>query len=479
MSAKPAENNETALDCTVTAYEELLRLLIGAQQGVLTERADLSSCSGRDKKVLDAVNKLLDLHDSNEKAKSTNQGEERLIPVLERITQGNLTDPGFDSLPDSIAAAFRDAIGRVTRTFSNMNDSLAGICAAGETLATAALDAARQSSEVSESAQQLAANSEEALAAARSASELSVQISAATADAYRGMSSVASGALQISASIRSVSQSTDDVSSSVATVAAAVEEMSASLNEVSSNSSRAANIANDATEAAKRAASTMDTLGLSAKAIGKVVDMIKGIASQTNLLALNATIEAASAGDAGKGFAVVANEVKELAKQTAAATEDIRNQVEEIQEATAQSVKAIRDVVGRIEQLNSISVIIAAAVEEQTATTNDMAKTLSATATGAEQVSSSILTVSNGANEVSIQVQAVEAALSEVNQGNQKLSGEACKVNESASKTDGTCTNLARASNLLTHSVKDVQTTLELLTQLASAALTELGSVKF
>jgi methyl-accepting chemotaxis protein len=219
---------------------------------------------------------------------------------------------------------------------------------------------------------------------------------------------------QISTSIKAVAIATDQVSNSVGTVALAVDQMSASLNEVSSNSGKAAGIARSAKEAAQHAANTMDKLGKSAKAIGKVVDMINGIASQTNLLALNATIEAASAGDAGRGFAVVANEVKELAKQTANATDDIRQQVEEMQDATGRAVRAIEDVVNQFAELNTISEVIAAAVEEQTATTRDMANNLGITARGAEEVSSNVHTVSAASSDVSEKVTTAVALVSEL-----------------------------------------------------------------
>ena len=478
-SAQSTDNNATPAESNSTAYEALLHLLIGAQRGQFADRADHTFCSGRDRKVLETVNQLLDLHGSRSKVSDQSSGDARaLVPILERIAAGDFTArPTDESLPTELTAAFDRAISRITRTLASVSDSVSGIEAAGETLASAAESAVLQSAEVNDSAENLTQTSGHALTAARTASELSQNIAAATADAYQGMNSVAGGSQQITENIRSLSQSSEQVSNSVATVAAAVEEMSTSLNEVSSNSGRAANISNDATDAAKKAAQTMDNLGRSAKAIGKVVDMIKGIASQTNLLALNATIEAASAGDAGKGFAVVANEVKELAKQTASATEDIRNQVEEMQEATLHSVKAIQDVVGRIEQLNTISVIIASAVEEQTATTNDMAKTLSSIAMGAERVSASVMSVSEGANEVSTKVQTVEVALSKVNQSINKLVDAARKVDESVSLADSTSSVVARASTLLAGNVKEVQVTLVLLTDLARSAVTELGSI--
>jgi methyl-accepting chemotaxis protein len=219
--------------------------------------------------------------------------------------------------------------------------------------------------------------------------------------------------------------------------------MSASLTEVATNTGQAAGIAHDASQGAQRAAATMDNLGRSAKAIGKVVEMIKSIASQTNLLALNATIEAASAGDAGKGFAVVANEVKELAKQTAAATEDIRERVEEMQDNTTQAVHVIQDIVGHIERLNSISGVIAAAVEEQTATTSEMARHLATTARGAEEVTSGVQKISGGSEEVSKNVLEAMAGVSEVAGTIGGLVESVRRVNGSASSAATTAGDIA------------------------------------
>ncbi len=239
-------------------------------------------------------------------------------------------------------------------------------------------------------------------------------IAASAEEMSSNLNTVGAAVEQMSANMSTIAAASEEMTSSVNTVATSIEEMSASLNEVAKNSSQAALVANKAASAANSTAGIVDRLGTSANSIGKVVDMIRGIAAQTNLLALNATIEAASAGDAGRGFAVVANEVKELAKQTASATEDIRGQVSDIQVSTQEAVKAIADIVSIINEINSISGTIAAAVEEQTSTTNEIAKNVASAARGSNEVSKNVQEAANGASEISKNVQEAVRAVNDI-----------------------------------------------------------------
>jgi methyl-accepting chemotaxis protein len=195
------------------------------------------------------------------------------------------------------------------------------------------------------------------------------------------------------------SASADEVSRNVTTVAAGTEEMDASIREIAKNASEAARVATQAVEAARQTNTTVAKLGESSVEIGKVIKTITAIAEQTNLLALNATIEAARAGEAGRGFAVVANEVKELAKETARATEEIGPMIEAIQADTANAVEAIRSISEIIGQINGIQISIAGAVEEQTATTNEMSRNVTAAARGTEEIAQNILGVARAANQ--------------------------------------------------------------------------------
>jgi len=194
-----------------------------------------------------------------------------------------------------------------------------------------------------------------------------------------------------------VSAASEQVTKNLQTVATATEEMSASIREIAKNSNEAARVETSAVKTAETTNATVAKLGESSAEIGQVIKVITSIAQQTNLLALNATIEAARAGEAGKGFAVVANEVKELAKETAKATEDISRKIEAIQGDTKGAVEAIGEISGVISQINDISSTIASAVEEQTATTNEISRNVQEAARGGSQVTENILAVAQAA----------------------------------------------------------------------------------
>jgi len=206
-------------------------------------------------------------------------------------------------------------------------------------------------------------------------------------------SQMASNAEETSSQASVVSAASEQVSKNVQTVATGVEEMNAAIREIAKNASDAARVSQEAVATAATANATISKLGESSLEIGKVIKVITSIAEQTNLLALNAPIEAARAGEAGKGFAVVANEVKELAKETAKATEDISRKIEAIQGDTQGTVDSIRMIGEVIAQINDISNTIASAVEEQTATANEMSRNVAEAAKGTSEIAQNITSV--------------------------------------------------------------------------------------
>jgi methyl-accepting chemotaxis protein len=201
-----------------------------------------------------------------------------------------------------------------------------------------------------------------------------------------GAAAVETNSAQSSQQALAASDAVTDVNASVQSVAAGAEEMSASITEIARNSTEAARVATSAVDVAGETTATVSRLGDSSAEIGDVVKVITAIAEQTNLLALNATIEAARAGESGKGFAVVASEVKDLAQETARATGDIAARVASIQADTSAATEAISRVTGIIEQISSYQTTIASAVEEQTATTSEMTRSVQDAAGGVSRI---------------------------------------------------------------------------------------------
>ena len=196
-----------------------------------------------------------------------------------------------------------------------------------------------------------------------------------------------------------VATASEEASANVQSVASATEEMTASVNEISRQVQESAKIAGDAVKQAQETDQRINALSQAAGRIGDVVKLITAIAEQTNLLALNATIEAARAGEAGRGFAVVASEVKQLASQTAKATDEISAQIAGMQTATQESVAAIKEIGATIARISQIASMIAAAVEEQGATTQEIARNVGEAAKGTAQVAANITDVNRGAGE--------------------------------------------------------------------------------
>jgi methyl-accepting chemotaxis protein len=275
-----------------------------------------------------------------------------VLSQAEAIAAGDLT-------LDDLKVRSQDELGDLTTAINKMSSSLKRMIQA---ITENTLQVASASEELNVTSQQITANSEE---------------TSAQADV--------------------VSKAAHAVSQNLQTVATGAEEMGASIKEIAKNATEAAKVATSAVKVAETATTTVSKLGDSSLEIGQVIKVITSIAQQTNLLALNATIEAARAGEAGKGFAVVANEVKELAKETAKATEDISRKIEAIQTDTKAAVEAIASISTVINQINDISSTIASAVEQQNATTNEMSRNVSEAARGSGEITGNIAGVAEAA----------------------------------------------------------------------------------
>ncbi|MBN1171243.1 MAG: methyl-accepting chemotaxis protein, partial [Micromonosporaceae bacterium] len=223
--------------------------------------------------------------------------------------------------------------------------------------------------------------------------ELSTTVATAVGDLRRTSDAVATSAKESAAQTAVVSSAANRVSESIAIAAAGAKEMGVSIGEIASNARLAARVGQEAVTAAETADVLMSRLGNASAQIGEVVQLISIIAEQTNLLALNATIEAARAGEAGKGFAVVAGEVKDLALQTATATEDIVGRIDAIQNETSAAVEAISKIHAVIDKVNENQTAIAGTVERQATTTSEIERNADAAATGADEIATSIAAV--------------------------------------------------------------------------------------
>jgi methyl-accepting chemotaxis protein len=424
--------------------------------GQLGTRAEAKKFVGGWFQLVDGVNQTLD---------SVIGPINEVQRVMGAMEQGDLTahiNNDYHGDLQKLCNAVNNTAARLAQTVAEIGNNANTLASSSEELTSVSTSMAQGAEQMTQQSNTAAAATEQASANVKNMAAGVEQISAnattvasASEEVSSNLSTVGAAVEQMSSNMKVVANTSEKMNAAVNSVATAIEEMSVSLNEVSKSSGQAATVASKAAQSAGNTAAIVDKLGQSAQEIGKVVDMIKGIAAQTNLLALNATIEAASAGEAGKGFAVVANEVKELAKQTASATEDIRAQVAGMQGNTQQAVKAIDEIVQIINEINSISGNIAAAVEEQTATTNEISKNVGDAARGAGEVSRNVQQAAMGANEVSKNVQEAVKGVNEIAKNINQLAAGANDVARNAGEAAKGMNDVARNVQMVSGQAKD------------------------
>ncbi len=260
----------------------------------------------------------------------------------------------------------------------------------------------------------------------RELKDISLEMTSASEQTSDKSNMVAAAAEEMSANMNSVSVAMEQSSTNTEVVAKSAQEMTITINEISQNTGKAHEIAADAVTQIGAATKQVLELGTAAKEIDKITETITDISEQTNLLALNATIEAARAGEAGKGFQVVANEIKELARQTATATSDIQQQINDVQDSTSTTASAIEQISGVIAGVNEIVEVISAAVEEQSATTNEIVNNITQTSHGITEINENVSQSSTAASGISQDISDVNTSTSEMTTSSSqvKLSAE-------------------------------------------------------
>jgi methyl-accepting chemotaxis protein len=357
----------------------------------------------------------------------------KVTGVLKNISEGE------GDLTQELPIYSNDEVGMLAHYFNKLMDTLkrpiSKTKAAVDNMASA-------SEELSSISHQLTSASEDTVKHAK-------EMIASTGQTTANIETVAQAAKETSLSVNEVASTAEQMSANMNTIAAAIEEMSASIGEIADNAKETRHIAGEANEKSSNATKVMNELGVAAKGIGQVTDVIKKIADKTNLLALNATIEAASAGEAGKGFAVVAGEIKELANQSAQSADDIASRIDGIQNSTGHAVVAIRDIGNIIEKINLSIEAIAGHVGQQTKASNEIASNVSQANLGAKKVASSIGEIARSGQEISNNVNDAVHRMDKISSSANSMSQAAHESNKGSSQVNSSANSLAKMASEL------------------------------
>jgi methyl-accepting chemotaxis protein len=385
----------------------------------------------------------------------------RTIATLGKMTEGggDLTirfeERGKDEF-GQIAHGLNKLMEKLQTVFRNLqlnSDTLAGsaeeLSSVSRQLAGGAKEASSKTLSVSSAIEQVSVNIKSIANTAEGTSINVVDVTNVVEQVAGNINSMASSAKEASENASEVAGAAEEMSTNISTIAAAVEEMSASINQISINAGDARKVANEATVKSREATSAMDKLGIAAKEIGQVTDVIKKIADKTNLLALNATIEAASAGKAGKGFAVVAGEIKELANQSARSADDITRRIKGIQAGTSAAVKVIDDVSDIIVKIYQSIETISNHVGQQTKASNEIANNVAQASIGTKHVAESMGEVAKGSKEIARNA-------SQANIGAKRVAESICEVANGSKDIARSAGEAAKGASEVSQNVIDV-----------------------
>ncbi len=356
-----------------------------------------------------------------------------LLPVLEVVEFSKRLEEG--DLSKRLHIRYQDEIGQMARAINRFVDTLSKQIT---TLNNAAKNLEASSHTLEDVAHTLSSGSDEASTqidtVAAAVEEISVNISTVASsneEASSNSANISKGMETLNENVKMISENADNLSQNVSSIAQAMKEMESSLNTIAENSNSAADIIHKAKKASEETTNGMKLLENRAKEVGKIVNVITDIADQTNLLALNATIEAASAGEAGKGFAVVAGEVKELAKQTAQATQDITEKIEGIQKQTHSATQAIQSIVEIINEINETFNSILNLVNKQVSVTKESSRQIDDSANQTTEIASAIEQVAIRTQEMASNINEMNLGLNEIAKQTSELSVGANEISSS------------------------------------------------